>query len=55
MLKLAMLQLIFICGVVYGLVTLILEVRQKPLNKHQIGLSIAIILLSSILLLSNYL
>jgi len=38
------LQFIFICGVLYGLITLFVAIKQKPnKSKNQIGLSIALV------------
>ncbi|MEN1969668.1 hypothetical protein WMZ97_16520 [Lentibacillus sp. N15] len=38
------LQFIFICGVLYGLITLFVAIKQMPnKSKNQIGLSIALV------------
>ncbi len=48
------LQFIFICGVLHGLITLFIAIKQKPnKSKNQIGLSIALIVGCGIVFLTT--
>ncbi|HLR42725.1 MAG TPA: hypothetical protein VK067_05700 [Pseudogracilibacillus sp.] len=51
MLNVAVLQFVFVLGLIYGLITLVLEIKQKQeREKYQVGLSVLIIVISGIAL-----